>query len=114
MAFSAIRRKPFSENSTGDAVGTKSVFVLPNDGAFRMFQNIEQVVHREFIADDMYGESSDEFRFKTEVDEIFRCDVLKGQCVVVIGLTSDFSVEPDSALMHAFFNYFFDTGKRRH
>ena len=76
-----------------------------------MFQNVEQVIYPKFRTDDMHRESSDELRFKTEVDEVFRCNVLKILCCL-IGLAGNLGIETDFALMHTFLDNIRHTGER--
>ena len=76
-----------------------------------MLQDIEEVIYAEFRTNDVYGESSDEFGFKAEVDEVFRCDALEILCHI-IGLADDFSIETDFSLVHAFLDNICYTGER--
>ena len=76
-----------------------------------MFQNIEEIINTEFRANDVYRESANKLGFKAEVDEVFRCDILE-ILGCPVGLTDNFGVETNFALMHAFLDNICHTGER--
>ena len=59
------------------AVGGKGLFVLADDAAFGSLEDDEQVFGGERMADDANGETSDELRLETELNEITGLGVIE-------------------------------------
>ena len=85
---------------------------MTDNRTFGVFQDIEQIIYAELRANDMDWQPSDKLRFKAEVYEVFRCDVLEILGFRVIGLADNLSIEADFALMHAFLDNICHTRER--
>ena len=73
VVFIGLLRNPIEPGIGGDqidAVGFKCLHVLPHDGPFGIFQDLEQILDAQFLAADDHRQSTHEFGFESVFDEI--------------------------------------------
>src|SRR4029450_13559333 len=59
------------------SVGAKRTLVLPEQTALGILHDVEQILRVEILTDDAYGQTPDEFRLETILDEVLRGHVLE-------------------------------------
>ena len=60
-----------------DAVGGKGLLVLTDDAAFGGFQDGEQIIRAEGMANDAHRQTADEFRLKAKFYKIARLNLFE-------------------------------------